>query len=455
MAVDRDEGTILLTAEAGLEGMYVFLSGGRMSAGRKIRPGGTPYVLRRRITCPAGRVRAPEPAPVHGGLTEPLIDLSVDGASSSLRAGDVFTATLEHTGIDPEQGPPELLVSPNLRARVDPKDPNRWTITVLEGGAGWAIACRTEDGGRACSNRILVRGTGPGWYPGDLHAHSDYSYAWQGHSPSEMADAARRKGLGILAITDYNSTAPKPGCAEDRNFLCLAGAEVVSPLYGHGGAYFAGKEPWLRLGPQEWIKRITARGGVFFINHPFLRGRSWKDWSVTGYTGIEVWNDHCGDARSSENLRAFEKWDHLLAGGAHVYGIANSDAHRPVRVGGTRSVFFLSGLTPAALKESLREGHFYGSNGPEIRFTVNGALMGSRVPIKTGDPVTISVQAEDIYPLLKVTLIEDGVAIRRWPGGGERTEVLHPRQSTWYRIEVEGEGVRFAFSNPIWVDVML
>ena len=50
--------------------------------------------------------------------------------------------------------------------------------------------------------------------------------------------------------------------------------------------------------PQAYLDRIRTRGGIGFIAHPDHEGTPlfhvkhypWTDWSVTGYTGIGIWD---------------------------------------------------------------------------------------------------------------------------------------------------------------------
>lgn len=452
-AVNGTDGSLVLSEDKGMEGMYSFVRKNRLSTGKEIVVGKDTMTLVRHLNIVEGTI--PEPS-IRYSDALPLLRMN-DEASGPLTRGRTFSLSLETKEIAvPQNAPgalrPTLFVSPNLKI-IDHAADGRWRMRAEEGGTGWAAACLGGGRHQICSNRVLFLFEGPGWYPGDLHSHTDYSYSWEGHSTAEMIEGAKRRGMRILAVTDYNSVTRSPECREGRDFICFSGAEVVSPVSGHGTAYFSGREPWLFLGSQEWIERITKGGGLFFIAHPFLEGRTWKNWATTGYTGMEVWNDHCGGVRSRENLMAFEKWDDLLNRGKRIYGIAVSDAHRPDRVGGVRSVFYLPEFSLPALRESLGHGRFYGTNGPDVRFSINGAVMGSVVRIKRGDAVRISVQASDPSPLLMVTLIERGMAVRRWRGEKEE-ESLRPARSTWFRVEAEYGAGRFAFSNPIWVDVL-
>jgi hypothetical protein len=142
---------------------------------------------------------------------------------------------------------------------------------------------------------------------GNFHVHTVYSDGSGTHL--QVAQAAARAGLDVLAFTDHNVwsshhvgwyVCPSTG----RRVLLLMGEEV------NDGSLPTSINHYLSLGanqevhsyarqPQAMIDACRSHGGVGFIAHPIERpapilpeqtAYPWLDWSVSGYTGIEVWN---------------------------------------------------------------------------------------------------------------------------------------------------------------------
>ena len=83
----------------------------------------------------------------------------------------------------------------------------------------------------------------------DLHIHSTASDGtW---TPQDLVDAAVGAGLGIIAVTDHDSTAnvaETVRLAGERGIKCVPGVEVCSTT-GRGGLLYEGRYflPYFRL----------------------------------------------------------------------------------------------------------------------------------------------------------------------------------------------------------------
>ena len=137
-------------------------------------------------------------------------------------------------------------------------------------------------------------------YIGNLHIHSGYSDG--AGSVSEIARSAQKAGLDFFIINDHEYMADDLHLEDEGyygNVLALMGLEIGG-RYNHYLAYdlkemVKGRE----LAPQEVIDRVNAQGGFGFLAHPFEKGMpfsensvayTWNDLSVTGHTGICIWN---------------------------------------------------------------------------------------------------------------------------------------------------------------------
>jgi hypothetical protein len=309
------------------------------------------------------------------------------------------------------------------------------------------------------------------WYYGDTHTHTVHS---DGRGTvGQMVQAAKEKGMNFIIITDHNTIKQKDDCELENTdtFMCIYGDEVTrGDGLGHGNAYFIDKAiPWFWGGNQDNIDRTLLQGGLFYINHPFLKGHPWGDWDVNGFTGIEVWN---GGTNYDANQQALAKWEEYLNKGLKIFGIAGSDAHSTVNVGEPRICAYLEEFTPGALFNAMSKGHFYGTSGPDMRFEINGEMMGSTVFVLSGEAINISIKtwvdwlyafkvddAVNIYlDSLEVILIRNGEKIKVWSVTSEIAELEYidtAIESSWYRIELRSNELNtiFAFSNPIWISI--
>ncbi|MGB9736180.1 MAG: CehA/McbA family metallohydrolase [bacterium] len=317
-------------------------------------------------------------------------------------------------------------------------------------------------------NRMYIEGpwthifsNGPGWYSADMHNHSVYSFNPEDYPVRDMTEAAQAKGLDILSLTDYNTFSQADACRAQSTaeFLCIPGEEIANPIWGHANAQFIHKKVYEFLSPQHWIDDVHAQGGMFFVNHPYLEMREWRDWNFKGYDGIEVLNGN-KIPMDPVNVKAFDKWDELNRSGLHLYGIADSDAHTPYAVGTYRNYVYATSFTIAAIEAGFKKGMFYVTNGPMLSFTIDNKPIGSTINIKKGQSINIKAaylpraqSPEDASPIQKIILFKDGYILTTT----DTTTLDYtdtPEASGFYRVEVFTNNGGFAASNPIWVRVL-
>ena len=123
----------------------------------------------------------------------------------------------------------------------------------------------------------------PGWYRGDLHAHTHYSDG--ALSPDELVAVAVAEGLDFFALTDHNSV---DGCANftpQKKVLIIPGVEATLDE-GHFNIFGVDKSSdWMttvcngqvRMTVDETYPTLTdlmeataAEGLLNSINHPLL-----------------------------------------------------------------------------------------------------------------------------------------------------------------------------------------
>ena len=191
---------------------------------------------------------------------------------------------------------------------------------------------------------------------GNLHMHTTHSDGTKTHR--ELGQIAEEAGLDYLVVTDHNVLVPE-GEGQYGKTLVLVGEEVHdterTPQSSHTLCFEIDQDvAEYASDPQRLVDAVAAQGGFTFLAHPYERDAppflpepniSWRDWQVTGYAGIELWNymsEFKGALRSKARtvLSAYvpaltasgpypetlSKWDELLSA-RPVAALGGSDAH--------------------------------------------------------------------------------------------------------------------------------
>lgn len=345
----------------------------------------------------------------------------------------------------------------------------------------------------------------------NLHMHTTYSDGSGSHA--DLGLAALKTGLDVLLVTDHNVWVQGlDGYHREgkRRVLLLVGEEVHDqdrdPQKNHLLVFGAERElAQLTDDPQALINAARNAGGLSFIAHPVDPALpafgetdiSWVDWSVRGFTGLELWNGFSelkvvvGNKLQGlfyayfpeliphgpfpETLRI---WDGLLSGGRRVVAVGGSDAHaRRMSLGPLRRTIFpyeyhfssvnthllvagpLSGDLAgdrALVLEALAGGHCYVAcdlHAPArgFRFSAHGdgrsVIMGDE--IEAGSALTL--QATLPSPA-RIRLLKNGREVKSLFGSALTHVTDGPGV---YRIEAHRRHLGllrgWIFSNPIYV----
>lgn len=190
-------------------------------------------------------------------------------------------------------------------------------------------------------------------YVGVIHVHSEYSDG--SGTINEILSAASEVGLDYVFLTDHNTLRPLEEGHEGwhNDTLLIIGCEINDKENkNHYLAFGINKAFSTRLPAKEYVRLVKEEGGIGFIAHPHEKRDSmkehppypWNDWSITDYTGIEIWNhmSEWMEGLTEENkynrfmhpLKSIEKpsidtlevWDKLNKN-RKVTGIGGVDAH--------------------------------------------------------------------------------------------------------------------------------
>ncbi len=320
----------------------------------------------------------------------------------------------------------------------------------------------------------------PGWYRGELHAHSSESDGQYG--VGAVVQAAVDRGLDYLALSEHFTVSQwrKMAAWIDAPIALLRSCEVTSH---HGHANLHGMREWVDVyvDRPDWDMNQVAdalheQGGLFCVNHAFSGFLGWRafdfDWRKADM--MEVYHNLEGP----NNHQQPSLWDHHLQAGMRIVGVGGIDSHNPYEgihaLGQAVTWVYAEELSEKGILDGLRKGKVYCSRGPELRFSaLNGAgqraEMWEALPL-TGKPVTLEVSVKSALPL-RVFMLRDGYFLdtRTTEAGIEGwqtvTFVDTPQQPTYYRVEihtiVKSDVYRFVLwrdftttqvlSNPIWV----
>jgi len=355
-------------------------------------------------------------------------------------------------------------------------------------------------------------------YVGNVHLHTTCSDGTATHE--EIVRIAQSAGLDFVIPTDHNVLVKgKEGWY--GHTLLLVGEEVHDtqrvPEANHYLAFNITEDvASYAKNPQALIDAVNAQGGFGFIAHPFEHSAPlvneaafpWVDWTVTGYTGLEIWNymsefkAHLPNTLQAVLLVYFPqaamrgpfpetlaRWDELLRT-RKVVAICGSDAHAityhlgPLlrEVFSYRHLFRASNLhilteetfngqldhDKKVIYDALREGHCFTAydllgEARGFRFTATSAMLvtdcksgGSKTAEAImGDEITL--QSQVLFEVSSpqrayIRLLRDGTIVAHTRG-----KKLHhtAREQGVYRVEAYRRCFfrkrGWVFTNPIYV----
>jgi hypothetical protein len=318
-------------------------------------------------------------------------------------------------------------------------------------------------------NKPHIASRGPGWYRGDLHAHSLHSDAsWD---VPDLVQYARSQKWDFVTLSDHNTVSglPQHDSLADDVLLTMGGLELTT-YYGH--ALVLGTRRWFewRLDTEEKLtmpqlaQRALDSGAFFVTAHPMAvgdpecSGCHWEfaDMRPGNSPAIEIWNG----AWRPHNQLALDVFYQWLNEGHRLVATSGSDMHGtpteeyPL---GAVNVVYAEDLTEAAILQAIRQGHSYLSAGPQLILTGHSA---SGVEVMTGatlpnEAATIHVRWADAHDgdLLRFNVDGRPYAERSISASGETSWIIALGQAKWCNVELrDAQNGLAAVTNPIFID---
>lgn len=189
-----------------------------------------------------------------------------------------------------------------------------------------------------------------GWYPGDLHAHTDHSHdvcgslycdapETFGYSVTQQILAAELRGLSYLAITDHDTVAAQTDSGYTSDIVTLLDGYEHTLDSGHAGVIGVGTTLERPTPDDEAVRNLFSsvrdRGGAGVVNHPRTDISSrWEYRTPAGADAVEVWSiawylqERTGAGPlASNNPRALRLYDRFLNAGHRLAVVGGSDNH--------------------------------------------------------------------------------------------------------------------------------
>jgi hypothetical protein len=303
-----------------------------------------------------------------------------------------------------------------------------------------------------------------------------------------IAEAAARKGLDFIAITDHNTTSQNDAMRELQPYfdslLMIPGREMTT-FHGHANLFGTVAPLDFRVGSRDvpdinvLFRRANQIGGLISLNHPnaptgeVCMGCGWDpkpEADLNLVQAVEAVNSGAEDGPYA----GFSFWERQLDRGFRLTGIGGSDNHTAQRpldevgsIGSPTTVVYAAELSTPAILEAIRAGRVFvdltASKDRLLELRVQSgeatASMGDTLAASVGSEVEFSVHVAGVDGA-KLVLLEDGRPMEELS-----TQTIHGQDQMiqsqwnsdgmrhWFRADVHGpDGKLWLMGNPIYVN---
>lgn len=340
-----------------------------------------------------------------------------------------------------------------------------------------------------------------GWVSGDLHVHMNYGGTYH-NTPANLVRQGRAEDLRVIEnlvvnkegrIPDIATFTTAPDGASTPDLLLMHNEEFHSSYWGHTGLLALGDHLQLpvysayagtaasSLAPlnADVLREARAQGGVTGYVHPFdvvpaprdTTKRLTNEFPVDLALGLVDYYEALGFV--DDFLATQRVWYTALNAGFKLPAGAGTDAmanYASLRgpVGMNRVYAKVSGaFSQRAFLDAVKRGRTFATNGPLLRFALDGYEPGSDVALPpAGKRLNARVWLRSIVGIDSLQIVRNGEVIARvQPSlGGTRADTtiaLEARQSGWYLLRAWTVGGRhpildvqpFGTTSPIYVTV--
>ncbi|HZQ26244.1 MAG TPA: CehA/McbA family metallohydrolase, partial [Acidimicrobiales bacterium] len=255
------------------------------------------------------------------------------------------------------------------------------------------------------------------------------------------------------------------------DFTAVRGFEWTSDRFGHINVFFSRNDTNAKADGgyvsmdtfYQWFLRRPELGGgsdgLATFNHPGDKKLNAADpavnWNDFAYVpeaddrmvGIELYNS--GNDYYDSYVRALNKGWHLGAVGAEDLGHVRGDDWGGPQI--AKTVVLADRNDGPAIRAALLARRFYAVRNPgtSLDFTLDGALMGSRLARDAGD--WLPIRAAVNRPGATLQLVSNTGVVASGTGRLD-TAVRAPAGGGWFFVRAVGaDGVSLGYTSPVWV----
>lgn len=289
------------------------------------------------------------------------------------------------------------------------------------------------------------------FYRGNLHTHTELS---DGKRPvSEVVGIYKKLGYDFLAVTDHYRVF-KSTEYNDELYI-VPGMEIHSIKEGsdkthhtvvlttydnekvyHGQRFENVSWTDAKTACDDLCSTFRPLGFDMIYCHSLWSRAEPEEFDNPDFMAMEVYNGVC-DVNFGQGIQDLH-WDKILRGGRKLWGVASDDCHGGDNHYGVGYIMLKTDeLNDRNILESLREGAFYASQGPEIH---DFHIDGDRAYIRCS-------------PAARITFISyerRGFSFKFDSPETEASIVFQP-DIDYIRAEVTDEEGRKAWTNPIFL----
>lgn len=368
----------------------------------------------------------------------------------------------------------------------------RGTLRVADPSGSIRLAARSEATSLASVSNPSLQTPAPGYYIGDLHAHDFMSEA-AGYTDEVYRWAIEDRGLDFVSVVPQthgwldNQTWTVAKYMNERfldegKFVTLLGFEWQHTGYGDKVVhYLGGDQPYLPVDDPRYnsaaklYAALRDSDALTISHHPAYRAGSWC--SSTDFTTVEtdvdrlveIWSMHGSSEGWDVKDRPLRNADPerqvmpALRRGVRMGFTAGSDTHNgrpggsieePRPYWGGLTGIWAERLTRRDLFKALYNRHTCALTGARIllKFTVNGALMGSE--LAAAETATVRIEAWAPAKIARVELVKNATLRHTF---APNREVCHLEFEdatggpAFYHCRVIQADGHLAVSSPVWI----
>jgi hypothetical protein len=332
----------------------------------------------------------------------------------------------------------------------------------------------------------------------DLHVHMNYGGAYR-NTPDNLARQARAEDLNVVyntivnkeeRIPDVSYFRPGVDPASTPGAIIMQAQEYHTSYWGHLGVLHLSDH---LLTPDFSAYRVTAlaspyphngvvadlahaQGALVGYVHPF-------DWTIDPEREASLTNmlpadvvagniDYIEVVGFSDHKATAQIWYRLLNLGFRLPAGAGTDAmanYASLRgpVGMNRVFLDTRGeTTPEALREALRRGRTFASNGPLLGFELAGSHPGDTVRRNAASELSYRISMRSPVPIDHLELIQNGTVLRTFSLTGDRRAFdeegsVSIQAGGWVLLRAYNDGADpgvldlypYATTSPIYLDL--